>query len=165
MFAQATQRRVLAGTVAAASRAEAQAVGSVFALPGEARAGWVATGSFVTIVLAPKPDDLVDGPGAGPASFAGFGGGGGGGSGAAAGAGGPWSRDAASFAAMAASGDSAAPMALHGLHRHENRLSVVNGHVARAAGLFLEPGQLEPPEIIGCCLCNLERFPVETASV
>jgi hypothetical protein len=92
--------------------------------------GWVATGQYVTlhIAAATRGDDGVsfsEGGASDAAAFdamalathgsaGGLGGGGGGGG-----------------------GGSAAPLTLHGLHPHENRLSLLNCHVQKAGPLFL----------------------------
>lgn len=88
---------------------------------GLGRTGWVSTGAFVTLHVAAREDDGV-----------------------AAGAVPTFGRDGAAFTAMAArsaAGD-AAPPSLHALHRHENRLTLLNMSVQRAKDpLFLDAGE------------------------
>jgi hypothetical protein len=102
---------------------------------GLGRKGWLAPGTFVTLHLAPVQDKnysslLAEGE-LPPSSSSVV----------------TFAADAAAFNALAAahggahgSSGCAAPMSLHALHRHENRLTLLNCQIQRAQPLFLPEG-------------------------
>jgi len=110
---------------------------------GLGRLNWVATGSYVTVFVAAKPDtpqpDTAGAAAAAPSlSFA---------------------QDAAAFAGLAAGhAGCAAPVVFHGLHRHENRLSLLHLHVQRAQPLFLEDDEVVASKEPMVVVCGFRRW-------
>ena len=94
---------------------------------GLGRQGWVGSGAYVTLHLAPREDFRRPAGAAGDA--------------AAAQVAVTFAEDAAAFAGVAAAHEgAAAPVSLHALHRHENRLTMLHMNVQRASTLFLDEG-------------------------
>lgn len=95
---------------------------------GLGRQGWVGSGAYVTLHLAPREDFRR------PAGAAG--------DDAAASVAATFAEDAAAFARLVAGhAGCASPVSLHALHRHENRLTMLHMHVQRASTLFLDEGE------------------------
>ena len=97
---------------------------------GLGRKGWVGSGAYVTLHLAPKEDFRKPAGDAGEA--------------AAAHVAVTFAEDAAGFASLAQGHEgSASPVSFYALHRHENRLTVLHTNVQRASPLFLDEGTRE----------------------
>lgn len=97
---------------------------------GLGRKGWVRSGAYVTLHLAPKEDFRKPAGDAGEA--------------AAAHVAVTFAEDAAGFASLAQGHEgSASPVSFYALHRHENRLTVLHTNVQRASPLFLDEGTRE----------------------
>ena len=97
---------------------------------GLGRRGWVGSGAYVTLQLAPKEDFRKPAGDAGEA--------------AAAHVAVTFAEDAAAFGGLLQAHEgSASPVSFYALHRHENRLTVLHTNVQRASPLFLDDGKEE----------------------